>query len=167
MFMFDVGVMTTTTALGLLICTAITSLVARFVLKLSCNICWNVWSGIKDLLIVCFLCFNPCSSHKLSFAALPYTASSWWLLLHLRYHHGGNSWLLSPCELPARSALHVTARKSGLNFLLFTSDALKPADSWRRLLSEIGVFLALYYSVSIFKIQKYTHMFCILKMGIE
>lgn len=167
MFMFDVGAMTTTTALGLLICMAITSLVARFVLKLSCNICWNVWSGIKDLLIVCFLCFIPRSSHKPPVAAPPYTASWRWLLLHLRYHHGGNSWLLSLRELPARSALRVAARKSGLNFRSFTPDALKPGDSSRRFLWEIGIFLAFYYSVPVFKIQKYTRTFCILKMGTE
>lgn len=84
---------------------------------------------------------------NLSFAALHCTASSWWLLLHLSYHHHRNSWLLSLYELPTQPALHVTARKSGLHFLSFTSDALKPVGSWRRLPWETSIFLALHCSV--------------------
>lgn len=71
------------------------------------------------MLIVCFLCFNPRSSHKLSLLRcltqllhLPYAAVE--ILDSLAYA----SFL--------HDLLHVTARKSGLNGLSFTSDALKP-----------------------------------------
>ena len=49
--------MAVTGAVGLLICRALTSLVAMYVLKLSCNICCNVGSGLTDFLTVHFLCF--------------------------------------------------------------------------------------------------------------
>lgn len=49
-------------AAGLLICRALTSLVAMYVLKLSCNVCCNVKSGLPDFLTVHFLCFYPVST---------------------------------------------------------------------------------------------------------
>lgn len=151
MFMFDVGVMTKTTALGLLICTAITSLVARFVLKLSCNICWNVWSAIKDLLIVCFLCFNPCSSHKLSLLCCLTQ------LLHLPYAAVETLWLLSLCELPAWSST-CDSKEVRVKLSFFYLWCIKTCS--QRLLWETGISLAWYYFVPIFKTEKYTYVLC-------
>lgn len=54
--------MAVTGAVGLLICRALTSLVAMYVLKLSCNVCYNVESGLTDFLTVHFLCFYPVST---------------------------------------------------------------------------------------------------------
>lgn len=55
-------VMAVTGAVGLLICRALTSLVATYVLKLSCNICCNVGSGLTDFLTVHFLCLYSVST---------------------------------------------------------------------------------------------------------
>lgn len=65
--------MAMTGTVGLLICRALTSLVAMYVLKLSCNVCCNVRSGLTDFLTVHFLCFYPvstcyvCRSHTYAF----------------------------------------------------------------------------------------------------
>lgn len=64
-FMFDVGNDGCDWSRGLLICRALTSLVVMYVLKLSCNVCWNVGSGPTHILTVHCLCFYPRSAKTL------------------------------------------------------------------------------------------------------
>lgn len=66
-FMFDVGNDGCDWSCRFINMQALTSLVAMYVLKLSCNVCCNVRSGLTDFLTVHFLCFysvSTCYAHR-------------------------------------------------------------------------------------------------------